>query len=154
MLRDKLRLLVVVSRIHPELAEAMLDGARAVFAAADADHDVVTAPSAFDIPGVIAQADEGGHRPAGVRYDGYVALGCVIRDETYQFNVIAHETARGLMDLSIGKRLVVGNGILNVETVEQALARVRGDDGGAGGIAARSCLSMIALRRKLLGAIR
>ena len=154
MLRDKLRLLIVASRIHPDLTDAMVAAAQGAIEAAGAEHDVAAAPSAFDIPGVIAQADEGGHRPAGVRYDGYVALGCVIRDETYQFNVIAHETARGLMDLSIGKRLVVGNGILNVETVDQAVARVHGDNGGAGAVAARTCLSLIALKRKLLGAAR
>ena len=154
MLRDKLRLLAVESRVHGDLADALLSGARTAALEADVELDVITAPSAFEIPGLIAIADEGGHRPAGVRYDGFVALGCVIRDETYQFNVIAHETARGLMDLSIGKRLLIGNGILNVETADQARARVGGADGGLGGFAVRACLSLITLRRKLLGAIR
>ena len=89
-----------------------------------------------------------------MRYDGYVALACIIRDETYQFNVIAHETARGLMDLSIGKRLIVDNGLLNVETLRQAQDRVAGDDGGVGGIAARACLTLIAHKRRLMGAYR
>ena len=154
MLEDKLRLLVVESRVHGGLADALLAGARGAITAAGADHDIVTAPSAFDIPGVIAWAEEGGHRPAGVRYDGYVALGCVVRDETYQFNVIAHEAARGLMDLSIGKKLVIGNGLLNVEHIDQAWARVAGEDGGKGAAAARACLAMIALKRRLLGAYR
>lgn len=154
MLEERRRLLAVESRVHVDLADALLDGARAAVEAAGADLDVVVAPSAFDIPGLIAQAEEGGHRPAGVRYDGYIALGCIIRDETYQFNVIAHETARGIMDLSIGKRLVIGNGLLAVETVEQAWTRVRGEDGGKGASAARACLSMIASKRRLLGAIR
>jgi len=154
VLDEPLRLLAVESRVHADLADALLEGARMAASAGGADLDVVTAPGAFDIPGLIAHAEEGGHRPAGVRYDGYVALGCIIRDETYQFNVIAHETARGLMDLSIGKRLVIGNGLLAVETVEQAWARVRGDDGGKGAAAANACLSMIASKRRLLGAAR
>jgi 6,7-dimethyl-8-ribityllumazine synthase len=150
VLQDRLRLLAVESRVHADLADALLAGARSAVEAAGADLDVVAAPSAFDIPGLIAHAEEGGHRPAGVRYDGYIALGCIIRDETYQFNVIAHETARGLMDLSIGKRLVIGNGVLAVETADQAWARV----GGKGAAAAEACLSMIATKRRLLGAIR
>jgi 6,7-dimethyl-8-ribityllumazine synthase len=154
VLEERLRLLAVESRVHVDLADALLEGARSATQAAGADLDVVTAPSAFDIPGLIAHAEEGGHRPAGVRYDGYIALACIIRDETYQFNVTAHETARGIMDLSIGKRLVIGNGLLTVETVDQAWARVRGADGGKGGSAARACLSMIAAKRRLLGATR
>jgi 6,7-dimethyl-8-ribityllumazine synthase len=154
LFKDKLRLLVVEARAHADLADAMLAGARQAIEAADADHDVITAPGAFEIPGLIANAEEGGHRPAGVRYDGFIALACVFRDETYQFNVVAHETARGLMDLSIGKRLIIGNGVLNLEHVGQAGPRLSGDGGGAGGAAVRSCLSMIALRRRLLGAIR
>lgn len=154
MLEEKRRLLVVESRVHADLADALLAGARKAIEAADAEHDVVTAPSALEIPGVIATAEEGGHRPAGVRYDGYIALACVIRDETYQFNVMAHETARGLMDLQIGRRLVIGNGILNVDTAEQAWTRVRAPGGGKGAEAARACLDMIVLKRKLLGATR
>ena len=154
MLRDKVRLLAVESRVHGDLADALLNGARQAVEAADAELDVITAPSAFEIPGLISIADEGGHKPAGVRYDGFLALGCVIRDETYQFNVIAHETARGLIDLSIGKRLLIGNGILNIENLQQARARVSSADGGVGGSAARACLALVILRRKLLGAIR
>jgi 6,7-dimethyl-8-ribityllumazine synthase len=153
LLEERRRLLAVESRVHPDLADALLDSARAAVEAGGADLDVITAPGAFDIPGLIAHADEGGHRPAGVRYDGYIALGCIIRDETYQFNVIAHETARGLMDLTVGKRLVIGNGLLAVETIDQAWARVRGED-GRGAAAARACLSIIATKRRLLGAIR
>jgi 6,7-dimethyl-8-ribityllumazine synthase len=154
VLEEKRRLLIVESRVHETLADTLLDGARKAIEAGNADCDVITAPGAFEIPGLIAHAEEGGHRPAGVRYDGYVALGCVVRDETYQFNVIAHETARGLMDLTIGKRLVIGNGLLNVEHIDQARARVMGPDGGVGGAAARACLAMIALKRRLLGAAR
>ncbi|MBV9509274.1 MAG: 6,7-dimethyl-8-ribityllumazine synthase [Caulobacteraceae bacterium] len=153
MLHDKFRLLVVESRVHEDMADALLQGAQAAIAAADAECDLVTSPSALEIPGLIAIAEEGGHRPAGVRYDGYVALGCVIRDETYQFNVIAHEVARGLMDLQIGRRLAIGWGLLNVERADQAWARIKGAD-GRGAAAARACLTMITTKRRLMGAIR
>ena len=154
LLIEKPRLLVVESPVHAEFADALLTGARQAIAAADAEFDVVTAPGPLDIAGVIALAEEGGHRPAGVRYDGYVALGCLVRDETYQFVVAAHETVRALVDLTIGKRLVIGNGVLNVETLDQARERIFAPGGGVGASAARACLQMLGLKRKLLGATR
>jgi 6,7-dimethyl-8-ribityllumazine synthase len=156
MPQDKLRVLVVEARFYAHIADALLDGATKAIKAAGADYDVVTVSGALEIPAVIALAEEGGHRPAGVRYDGYVALGCVIRGETYHFEIVANESARGIMDLSIGKRLPIGNGILTVDTEAQALARARtgGDDGDKGGFAARACLDMIAIKRRLLGQTR
>ena len=120
MLEDKLRLLIVEARFYGEISDALLDGATRAIAAAGAEQDVVTVPGALEIPAIIAFAEEGGHRPAGVRYDGYVALGCVIRGETYHFEAVANESARGIMDLAIGKRLAIGNGILTVENEAQA----------------------------------
>jgi 6,7-dimethyl-8-ribityllumazine synthase len=117
-------------------------------------------PGALEIPAVVAMAEEGGGRAAGVRYDGYVALGCVMRGETYHFEIVSNESARGLMDLAIGRRIPIGNGILTVETEDQAWARASvtppEDDGeyDKGGFAARACLAMIKARRRLLGMIR
>jgi 6,7-dimethyl-8-ribityllumazine synthase len=117
-----------------------------------AEYDVVTVPGALEIPAAIAFAEEGGHRPAGaVAYDGYVALGTVIRGETYHFEIVSNESARGIMDLTVGKRLAIGNGILTVEDEAQALARARAAEGDKGGGAARAALEMVALKRQLLG---
>jgi 6,7-dimethyl-8-ribityllumazine synthase len=154
MLEDKPRLLIVEARFYGEISDALLEGATKAIAAADAEHDTVTVPGALEIPAAIALAEEGGHRPAGVRYDGYVALGCVIRGETYHFEAVANESARGLMDLAVGRRLAIGNGILTVENEAQAWARARVGEGDKGGFAARACLEMITLGRRLLGKTR
>lgn len=149
---EKIRILVVEARFYDHLADALLAGARAVLEAYGAEYDVVTVPGALEIPAAIAFAEEGGHRPAGAAaYDGYVALGVVLRGETYHFEVVANESARGLMDLAIGKRLCIGNGVLTVEDEAQALARARASEGDKGGGAARAALEMVALKRRLLG---
>jgi 6,7-dimethyl-8-ribityllumazine synthase len=151
MLEDKIRLLVVEARFYDDLADELLKGAADVITAMDAEYDVVSVPGALEIPGAIAQAEEAGHRPAGVRYDGYVALGTVIRGETYHFEIVSNESARGIMDLTIGKRLCIGNGILTVEDGDQAWARAKASEGDKGGGAARAALAMIGLKRQLLG---
>lgn len=151
MLEDKIRLLVVEARFYDDLADELLKGAADVITAMEAEYDVVSVPGALEIPGAIAQAEEAGHRPAGVRYDGYVALGTVIRGETYHFEIVSNESARGIMDLTIGKRLCIGNGILTVEDGDQAWARARASQGDKGGGAARAALAMIGLKRQLLG---
>src|ERR1700742_4501001 len=127
MLEDPLRILIIEARFYEHIADDLLAGAKAALQAAGAEFDVVTVPGALEAPAVIAMAEEGGHRPAGVRYDGYVALGCVIRGETIRFDAAAAESARGLMDLAIGRRLAIGNGMLAVDTEAQALARARAD---------------------------
>jgi len=151
---DKLRLLIVEARFYEDISDALLHGATSAITAAGAEHDVVTVPGALEVPGAIAFAEEGGRRPAGVRYDGYVALGCVIRGETYHFEAVSNESARGLMDLAISRNLAIGNGILTVDTEAQAWARARANEGDKGGFAARACLTMIALKRQLLGQTR
>lgn len=154
MLADKLRILIIEARRHPDLADAMLNSARNALHAAGAECDVVTAPDVFSIPGTLALAEQGGHRPAGVRYDGYVALGCLIRGETLRFDVLSQETVRALMDLTIGRHLLIGDGLVTVDTEAQAWDRVNGARGDRGGDAARNCLAMIALKRRLLGHTR
>ena len=150
MLEDKLRLLIVEARFYDDLADALLQGAADVITAMDAEYDVVSVPGALEIPGAIAWAEEAGHRPAGVKYDGYVALGTVIRGETYHFEIVSNESARGIMDLTVGKRLCIGNGILTVEDEAQAWARAKASEGDKGGGAARAALTMVALRQQLL----
>ena len=151
---DPIRILIVEARFYDDLADALLEGATQALAAFGAEYDVVTVPGALEIPGAIAQAEEAGHRPAGTRYDGYVALGCVIRGETYHFEIVSNESARGIMDLTIGRKLCIGNGVLTTEDDEQAWARARISEGDKGGGAARAALTMIELKQQLSGGKR
>jgi 6,7-dimethyl-8-ribityllumazine synthase len=154
MADDKLRILIVEARFYSDLADELLKGASEALSAYDAEFEVVTVPGALEVPAAIAFAEDGGHRPVGVHYDGYVALGTVIRGETYHFEIVSNESARGIMDLAIGKRLAIGNGILTTEDEDQAWARARVSEGDKGGGAARACLEMIALKRRLTGHVR
>ena len=113
-----------------------------------AAYEVVTVPGALEIPGAIAMAEKAG------TYDGYVALGTVIRGETYHFEIVSNESARGLMDLTVGKRLCIGNGVLTVEDEDQAWARARASEGDKGGGAARAALTMVALKQQMLAGKR
>ncbi|WP_374472657.1 6,7-dimethyl-8-ribityllumazine synthase [Phenylobacterium sp.] len=149
---EPIRILIVEARFYDDLADALLEGATDALKAFGAQYDVVTVPGALEIPGAIAFAEEGGRE--GVRYDGYVALGTVIRGETYHFEIVSNESARGIMDLTIGKRLAIGNGILTTEDEDQAWARARISEGDKGGGAARACLTMVELRQQFLGGRR
>ena len=144
----KAHLLIVEARFHEGLADALLDGAKAALDEAGATCDVVTVPGALEVPAVIAFAEEAAEE-GGTGYDGYVALGCVIRGETYHFEIVANESSRGLMDLATHGLVAIGNGILTVENEEQAWVRARREDGDKGGFAARAALTMIALRERL-----
>ena len=150
MSEPPIRILIVEARFYDDLADALLEGASEQLKAFGAEFDVVTVPGALEIPAAIAFAEEGGHRPAGVSYDGYVALGSVIRGETYHFEIVSNESARGIMDLAVNKRLCIGNGILTTEDDEQAWARARVSEGDKGGGAARAALAMIALKHQLM----
>jgi 6,7-dimethyl-8-ribityllumazine synthase len=154
MSEDAMRILIVEARFYPDLADELLKGAVDALQAFGADHDVATVPGALEIPAAIAVAEEAGHRPAGIAYDGYVALGTVIRGETYHFEIVANESARGLMELAAGRRLAIGNGILTVEDEAQAWARARVSEGDKGGAAARACLEVLSIKRRLLGQAR
>ena len=134
-------ILIVEARFYDAIADAALDGARAVLKAAGASHDVLTVPGALEIPAAIAFADAAGD------YDGYVALGCVIRGETYHFEVVAGESARAIMALTLDG-LAIGNGILTVENEAQAWARARMTEKDKGGEAAKAALAMIAVKAK------
>lgn len=154
MADEKVRILIVEARFYDDLADELLRGAVEALTAFDAEYDVISVPGALEIPAAVALAEEGGHRPVGKAYDGYVALGCVIRGETYHFDIVSNESARGLMDLAIGRRLAIGNGILTVEDEDQAWARARVSEADKGGGAARAALAMVALKRQLLGQAR
>jgi 6,7-dimethyl-8-ribityllumazine synthase len=144
----KPRILIVEARFYDDLADALLDGAKAALDEAGAAYDVVTVPGALEIPAAISFALDGAEE-GGTDYDGFVALGTVIRGETHHFDIVANESARALMDLSIEDSLAIGNGILTTENEEQAWVRARRKDGDKGGFAARAALTMIALRERL-----
>lgn len=135
------RILIVEARFYDHLNDLMLEGARAAIAAAGHAHETVTVPGALEIPAAIAMAAETG------RYDAFVAIGVVIRGETYHFEVVSNESARGLMALTLDG-LPIGNGILTVEDEAQALARARPTEKDKGGEAARAAIAMLALKER------
>ena len=145
---DPLRVLVVEARFYDDLADALLDGATDALRAQGVAFDVVSVPGALEVPPATAPAEEAGRYPTAPRYDGYVALGCVIRGETYHFEIVSDQSAAGLMQLGL-KGLAIGNGILTTEDEDQAWARARRSEGDKGGGAARACLDLIALRKRL-----
>ena len=136
------RVLMAVGGFYPDIAAALAAGAGAVLDAAGADRERADTPGAFELPAAVAfAADAGG-------FDGYVALGCVIRGETPHFDYVCRESARGLALLAVERRLAIGYGVLTVENRAQAWARAAVDRGDKGAAAARACLAMIALRRR------
>ena len=143
----KAHLLIVEARFHDDLADALLDGARRALDEAGATYDVVTVPGSLEIPAVISFALDG-ELEGGTIYDGYVALGTVIRGDTYHFDIVANESSRALMDLSIQEAVAIGNGILTTENDEQAWVRAKKSEGDKGGFAARAALTMIALKER------
>ena len=145
---EPLKILIVEARFYDALSDALLAGARAALDEAGARYDVVTVPGALEIPATISFALDGASED-GVDYDGFVALGCVIRGETYHFDIVANESCRALMDLAVEESLAIGNGILTVENEAQAWARARREEGDKGGFAARAALTMIDLRKRL-----
>ena len=141
--------LVVEARFYGDIMDAMLSGARQALEKAGATFEHVVVPGALEVPAAIrfavAAANDGKlTRP----FDGYLALGCVIRGETTHYETVSTESARALQDLANTHCLAIGNGILTVENEEQAWARARPAQADKGGDAARACLAMVALRRK------
>ena len=139
-----MRVLLVEARFYPEISDALYEGAMKVLLAAGVSTERATVPGALEIPGAI--------RLAAARYDGFVALGCVIRGETYHFEIVSNESARGLMDLTTRDGLCIGNGILTVESEEQALLRASADGLDKGGDAARACVALMQLKTKFAAA--
>ena len=134
------KVLIVEARFYPEISDALLKGARAVLADSKVKSEVLTVPGSLEIPPAIALARR--------EFGGFIALGLVLRKETYHFEVVANESARGLMYLGVRKGLAIGNGILTCETWDQAMARANGTHEDKGGDAARACLAMVAIKKR------
>ena len=138
------RFLIVEARFYADLNDKLIEGARTALADAGHDSDVLTVPGALEIPGAIALAAESG------QYDGFVAIGVVIRGETYHFEIVAGESARGLMALTMDG-LAVGNGIITVENEAQAVARADPAQKNKGGEAAKAAIALLDLQAQFAG---
>ena len=141
------RILIVESRFYNDITNALLEGATQTLEAADCTFDRISVPGSLEIPVAIAialDAAENQKKP----YDGVVALGCVIQGETFHFDIVAMQSARALIDMSVARRIPIGNGILTVDTMTQAWVRARPEDGNKGGDAARAVLALIEIKRE------
>jgi len=135
------KFLIVEARFYDHLNDQLIAGAKAALKAAGHQAEVITVPGALEIPGAIALADQ------AQLYDGYVAIGVVIRGETYHFEIVAGESARGIMALTMDG-LAIGNGILTVENEAQALVRADPGQKDKGGEAAKAAIALLQLREK------
>ena len=133
--------LIVEARFYDHLNDMLVAGARAALEAEGHSVDVLTVPGALEVPGAIAMAAESG------RYDGFVAIGVVIRGETYHFEIVAGESARGIMALTMDG-IAIGNGILTVENEEQAIVRADPKQKDKGGEAAKAALALLDLQSR------
>ena len=142
------RILIVEARFYEEIADALLAGATRALDDAKATFDRISVPGSLEIPTAIALAVDAARRRRRP-YDGAVALGCVIRGETIHFEIVSHQSARGLMEVSLARGIPIGNGIITVENEAQAFARARPEEQDKGGDAARAALALVALKRRL-----
>jgi len=132
-------ILLVEARFYPRLNDMLLEGARAAIEAAGHKHETLTVPGALELPGAIALAARSG------RFCAFVALGVVIRGETWHFEIVSNESARGIMDLTL-QGYAIGNGIMTVENEGQAIARCDPAHLDKGGAAARAAVALYDLR--------
>ncbi|MET0278161.1 MAG: 6,7-dimethyl-8-ribityllumazine synthase [Pseudorhodoplanes sp.] len=140
------RVLVVEARYYEAIADTLLAGVKRALDEAGASFNVVTVPGALEIPTALAIALDAAaakRKP----YDGAVALGCVIRGDTIHFEIVSEQSARGVMDVSIARKIPIGNGILTVNNEDQAKVRANHDEGDKGGEAARAMLTLVQLKR-------
>jgi 6,7-dimethyl-8-ribityllumazine synthase len=142
------RVLIVEARFYDDIQDALLEGAVAELRSAGARYDVVTVPGALEIPAAIVFALDAAEQ-SGEPYDAVVALGCVVRGDTIHFEIVSMESSRALMDLSMQRRVPLGNGIITVNTDAQAWARARAGELNKGGHAARAALTMLRIKRRL-----
>jgi 6,7-dimethyl-8-ribityllumazine synthase len=138
---DRPHLLIVEARFYEDIADRLLEGARRALEHADATFDRTTVPGALEIPAAIGLALD------GADYDAFVALGCVIRGETSHYDIVAGESARGLMDLAVHRGALIGNGILTTDDGRQARVRADPDGKDKGGGAARAALALVQIKR-------
>jgi 6,7-dimethyl-8-ribityllumazine synthase len=142
------RILLVEARFYDEIADALLAGATKALKEAGAEFDCIAVPGSLEIPCAVAMtldAAQKRRRP----YDGVVALGCVIRGDTIHFDIVSHQSARGLMDISVARQVPIGNGIITVDSEAQAWARARPEEQDKGGDAVRAALALIGLKRQI-----
>lgn len=137
------RVLVVQAPYYLEIAKGLLAGASAVLDREEITFDCENVTGAFEIPAAISMAKD--------NYEGFIALGCVIRGETHHFHIVADQSARALMDLTVNHRLALGLGILTVENQAQALVRADPTQKNHGGAAAEACVAMMAFKSKFAG---
>ncbi|WP_046865264.1 6,7-dimethyl-8-ribityllumazine synthase [Microvirga massiliensis] len=142
------RVLIVEARFYAELADELLAGAMAACKAAQAEADVFTVDGALEIPATVVIALEAA-KAKGRPYDAVVALGCVIRGETGHYDIVAGESARALMDISVSRAIPLGNGIITVENEAQAWARAKMSELNKGGGAAEAALTVLRIRRSI-----
>jgi 6,7-dimethyl-8-ribityllumazine synthase len=142
------RALIVEARFYDDIQDALLEGALTELKAAGVSHDILTVPGALEIPAAIAIALDAAERH-GKPYDAAIALGCVIRGDTIHFEIVSHESSRALMDIAVDRRVPLGNGILTVNTEDQAWQRARASELNKGGDAARAALAMLRIKRRL-----
>ena len=138
------RFLVIEARFYDHLNDMLIAGAKAALSEAGHDAEVLTVPGALEIPGAIALAHESG------TYDGFVAIGVVIRGETYHFEIVAGESARGVLALTMDG-IAIGNGILTVENEAQALVRADPQQKNKGGEAAKAAIALLELQERFRG---
>ena len=139
---DAPHIMIVEARFYEDVADALVESAIAELGVVGASYDRYAVPGAFEIPAAIGFAVDSG------AYDGYLALGCVIRGETSHYDYVCAESARGLADLALHRGAALGYGILTCETYDQALARAAVDGRNKGGDVAGACLAMVDLKRK------
>ena len=144
-------IMIVEAPYYAHIAEELARGAIQALDAAGASYERFSVPGAFEIPAAIRIAIEGRGEGAKRRFDGYVALGCVIRGETTHYDYVCEQSARGLQDLALEYGVAIGFGILTVENEAQALVRAAPDGRDKGGEATRACLALIALKRRFRG---
>jgi len=142
------RILIVEARFYDDISDALLAGAKRALEQAKASFEVLTVPGSLEVPAAIAVAVHAAEK-RGDPYDGAVALGCVIRGDTIHFEIVSQESARALMDYAVNHRFPVGNGILTVDTEQQAWVRARMEEADKGGDAVRACLAMVRLKRRV-----
>ena len=142
------RVVIVEARFYDDIQDALLEGAVAELDAAGVGYDVISVPGALEIPSAVAIALDGAMKK-GRSYDGAIALGCVIRGDTIHFEVVSMESARARMDLSVARRLPLGNCIITVNDEKQAWARARVAELNKGGDAARAASAMIRIKRRM-----
>lgn len=149
-MNDRPHIMIVEARFYEDIADELARGAVAALEESGASYERFSVPGAFEIPGAIRLAMDA-RRDGAPRFDGYVALGCVIRGETTHYDYVCSESARGLQELVIRHKLAIGYGILTVENRDQAMERGAVDRGDKGRKAVEACLAMVGLAREFSG---